>query len=156
VLGERTATPYAAILGAALAGCCYVPLNPKFPAERNRTILQRSGARALVIDDAMGREQGAALEPFEDLLVITPENEERAFDGAPCWIERTDLPVVALEDFELRRPPAASSPVYLLFTSGTTGAVDALPLNANGKTDYRALTQSIDGQAPRASARTEP
>jgi D-alanine--poly(phosphoribitol) ligase subunit 1 len=136
VLGERTATPYAAILGAVLAGCCYVPLNPKFPAERNRTILQRSGARALVIDDAMGREQGAALEPFDDLLVITPESEERAFDGAPRWIKRGDLPVVALEDFELRRPPAASSPVYLLFTSGTTGAPKGVPISHANLASY--------------------
>ena len=51
ILSNRTATAYSGVIAALLAGAAYVPLNPRFPAERNRAILTGSGAAALVIDD---------------------------------------------------------------------------------------------------------
>lgn len=44
---NRGIDTYAAVLAALLRGHAYVPLNPKFPPERNRYILDRSGATAL-------------------------------------------------------------------------------------------------------------
>lgn len=143
VLAERTVTPYVAILGAVLAGCCYVPLNPKFPAERNRTILQRSGACALILDDAMGHAQGPALGPLSDVLVITPESDALVLEGARKHRRLASLPVSALEKFEPRRPPSASSPFYLLFTSGTTGAPKGVPISHANLQSYLAAIHPL-------------
>ena len=52
VLADRTPTAFAGVLGALLAGRGYVPLNPTFPVERTRAMLERSGARIVVCDAA--------------------------------------------------------------------------------------------------------
>src|SRR5687767_11086974 len=41
VLGHRHATTFAAILGSLFRGHGYVPLNPVFPTDRTRTMLDR-------------------------------------------------------------------------------------------------------------------
>src|SRR5437667_12890757 len=43
VFAYRSTTAYAGVLAALLAGHGYVPLNRTFPAERTRTMLQKSG-----------------------------------------------------------------------------------------------------------------
>src|SRR5262249_19062570 len=50
VLAQRSLCAYAGVLGAALAGRIFVPLNPRFPLERNRSIVDASGADALIAD----------------------------------------------------------------------------------------------------------
>src|SRR5713101_8116665 len=50
VFGSRSATSFAGVLGALLRGHGYVPLNPRFPTERNRSIIDRSGCRSVVVD----------------------------------------------------------------------------------------------------------
>src|SRR5205823_4708895 len=50
VFAYRSETAYAAILGALLAGHGYVPLNPTFPIDRTRLMLERSKCRSLIVD----------------------------------------------------------------------------------------------------------
>src|SRR4029077_4325461 len=50
VLAYRSETAYAAILGALLAGHGYVPLNPTFPIDRTRLMLEKSMCRSLIVD----------------------------------------------------------------------------------------------------------
>src|SRR6266513_2233380 len=50
VFGYRSQTAYAAVLGALMAGHGYVPLNPTFPADRTRLMLERSMCRSLIVD----------------------------------------------------------------------------------------------------------
>ena len=52
ILADRTPAAFAGVLGTLLAGAAYVPLNLAFPAARNRAILERSGATAVVVDEA--------------------------------------------------------------------------------------------------------
>src|ERR1700745_1551688 len=48
LLAHRSKTAYAGILGILCAGKGYVPLNPKFPIERTRSMLTLSGCGMLV------------------------------------------------------------------------------------------------------------
>jgi acyl-CoA synthetase (AMP-forming)/AMP-acid ligase II len=48
---HRTPTAYLGILAALPNGCTYVPLNTRFPAERNASMLRASGASAIIVDD---------------------------------------------------------------------------------------------------------
>jgi acyl-CoA synthetase (AMP-forming)/AMP-acid ligase II len=50
VFANRSETAYAAVLGALMAGHGYVPLNPIFPVERTRLMLERSMCRCMVVD----------------------------------------------------------------------------------------------------------
>src|SRR5437868_6727262 len=48
LLAHRSKTAYASILGVLGAGKGYVPLNPKFPVERTRRMLDLSGCGMLI------------------------------------------------------------------------------------------------------------
>jgi acyl-CoA synthetase (AMP-forming)/AMP-acid ligase II len=50
ILASRSVTAYAGILGILASGKGYVPLNPRFPIERTRKMLELSGASVLVVD----------------------------------------------------------------------------------------------------------
>jgi len=50
VFGHRSVAAYAGVLGALFRGHGYVPLNPAFPTDRTRAMLQRSRCRSLVVD----------------------------------------------------------------------------------------------------------
>src|SRR5258708_35054329 len=47
LLAHRSITAYAGVLGILAAGRGYLPLHPKFPAGRTRTMLAASGANVL-------------------------------------------------------------------------------------------------------------
>src|SRR5690349_13524124 len=49
LLAHRSVNAYAGVLGILGAGKGYVPLNPKFPVERTRSMLLLSGCRTLVV-----------------------------------------------------------------------------------------------------------
>jgi amino acid adenylation domain-containing protein len=100
----RDAGLVVALLGIVRAGGAYVPLDPAYPAERRRMMLEDSGARWVVTDDA-------AL-----LAGVVPEGVEivsleAALDAAPEAAPAAgDLPHL---------PPEAAA--YVIYTSGSTG-----------------------------------
>ncbi len=102
-----TKHPYqiAAFYGCVYAGCYYVPLDTDMPAQRMEVILQNVGARALIVD-----------EKGEKLL------SKLHFDGKVLHYDalcRDNIDETALS--EVRRIQIDTDPIYIVFTSGSTG-----------------------------------
>ncbi|CAO1633215.1 unnamed protein product [Parajaminaea phylloscopi] len=89
------------ILAILLAGGAYVPLDLGNPAQRQRFILSRVGAKALLVDDATA----GGLDGVAERILNVRELVDGLDGLAP-------LP---------KRRVAASTPCYVLFTSGSTG-----------------------------------
>lgn len=94
---DRSCDLVAALLGVMKAGACYVPLDPNYPGERLRYILETSGARVMVSEGS-----------------------------APAWVGDTVrlCRVRGHENARKDRPPVqvpAQCSAYTIFTSGSTG-----------------------------------
>jgi amino acid adenylation domain-containing protein/non-ribosomal peptide synthase protein (TIGR01720 family) len=100
---ERSLEMIVALLGMLKSGAAYVPLDPKYPAERLRLMVRDAGARLVLTNSAAGRSGVATTEvPYLDLC-----------DDA-----------AALKEFSKENPtPAAGwdDLIYVIFTSGSTG-----------------------------------
>ena len=97
---------YTAILGVIGAGAAYAPLDPSFPPERVRQILEQSRAKCLITDDDF---DASGLDGL-DVEVI----RLRSLDAADVDIGVTTWPVE-------RQADRASRCAITIFTSGSTG-----------------------------------
>ncbi len=123
VFGHRHVTAFAGVLGALLRGDGYVPLNPIFPADRSRAMLERSLVRAVVVDAAAAAQLAEVLRGVERrLLLVVPDLE----DTTALRAELPSHTVLGAGDLEpasaWRETPVDPGAIaYLLFTSGSTG-----------------------------------
>ena len=121
VLAPRSPFAYAAVQAILAEGKAYVPLNPRFPAERNAYILEKADIATLLVG-AECLENLAALAPLlrKPLRVVLMDSAAAAATGL-AHIEVRGMP--ALSDREpAPLKPAVSGGGYVLFTSGSTGA----------------------------------
>ncbi|WP_421621960.1 amino acid adenylation domain-containing protein [Alkalilimnicola ehrlichii] len=123
IFANRSLPVYSGLLGTLMAGRALVPLNPTFPAERTRQMIEQSGLRVLVADAGALDRLEAALEDLDTpLVVLLPQTE----DAAPLrtrWPAHRFLAmgeIAAPDDWQ----PATAQPddlACLFFTSGSTG-----------------------------------
>ncbi len=123
VFGQRSVTAYAGILGALFRGHGYVPLNPGFPAERTRAMLERAGCDAIIVDAGAESLLDAMLEGIERRLVLILPERDEAEALAQCWPRHHFVTSADLEPASAWKPGAVdpNAIAYLLFTSGSTG-----------------------------------
>ncbi|MGM9614569.1 MAG: amino acid adenylation domain-containing protein [Oscillospiraceae bacterium] len=98
VYAQRRVEVIAAMLGCAAAGCCYVPLNPEAPAEKNQKIIRHAGIKTI-----LGFDDGE-------------------YDGADCGCSYERLDGAFPESGE--RPAveiSGADTLYIIYTSGSTG-----------------------------------
>ena len=76
MLADKSLTAYAGILGTLMASRGYVPLNPRFPAQRNAGIMERTGVNAVVT----GHE---SLEHLTPSLIVPPQPEDGIISLSP-------------------------------------------------------------------------
>lgn len=107
ILG-RTSHVFSAMLGIMKAGCAFIPVDPEYPAERVRHILDDSGARFILTRGAGDFENGLDI---DQLL----ENDSPANPGLD----------VGPDDL-----------AYIIYTSGSTGKPKGVMLKHRGLVNY--------------------
>lgn len=123
VFGHRTSAAFAAVLGALFRGHGYVPLNPAFPTDRTRKMLERSGCRGVVVDSTAVKLLDEVLSGVEGgLVLLFPELDDvqalKAKYPQHSVLGKSDLRPAS----ECNYPAASPDQIaYLLFTSGSTG-----------------------------------
>lgn len=123
VFATRSLPVYAGLLGTLMAGFAVVPLNPGFPVERTRQMIEQAGLEALVVDAAGAAQLDRLLEGLaRPLAVLMPHTDEVAA-FRQRWPQHRFLPAG-----ELMAPPGwqpesvqPDTLAYLFFTSGSTG-----------------------------------
>jgi amino acid adenylation domain-containing protein len=120
---DKTPACVQAIVGVLAAGAAYVPLDPRAPWRRCRTIALDCGFAALIADEARLPSMASFLQDLTPRLVLLeapgdaigqaelPRNIAFAKFG-----EAASTPAVSLTD------PAAEDLAYILYTSGSTGS----------------------------------
>jgi amino acid adenylation domain-containing protein len=122
LLAARSLATYAGYLAALRLGAVVVPLNPIFPASRNRSMCVAAGVDVLVVD-----ESGAA-----QLADVIDGMDTGVLRLAGRWPE--SLPDAWSEPY--RGDP--DSVAYLLFTSGSTGTPKGVPIRHRNVAGYLA------------------
>src|SRR5437773_9410582 len=123
VFAYRSQTAYAGILGALLAGHGYVPLNPTFPIDRTKLMLERSMCRSLIVDARSVLQLQKLLSGFPLPVVIICPDQNDVAELAEQLPNHQVIGAAELADAAEWKPPDidVNSIAYLLFTSGSTG-----------------------------------
>src|SRR5438046_447127 len=123
VFGYRSQMAYAGVLGALMAGHGYVPLNPTFPLDRTKLMLERSLCRSLIVDARSEPQLENLLSGVRLPLVIICPDRNDVTELAKRLPKHEVIGAAELADAAEWRAPtiAANSIAYLLFTSGSTG-----------------------------------
>ncbi|MET8025402.1 non-ribosomal peptide synthetase [Streptomyces avermitilis] len=134
----RGAEQLVALLAVLKAGCAYLPLDPRYPADRLRQMVTDSGAARVLT--------GPGLKPPQDWPLDHPVTE-------------VALPLPPADDTVMALSPADDTAVrtvhpdelaYVLYTSGTTGRPKAVEVShANVASLLRGLEATVlDGVGP--------
>ena len=141
LLASRSATAYAAILGILAAGRGYVPLNPKFPADRTLSMLAASGCKVVIL----GAEcEGAAKAILAQIREKITAPIVWILPDAVYTLSKLDFAphhVIAARDMnamvESSEPRVnRDSIAYLLFTSGSTGVPKGVAISQQNVSSY--------------------
>lgn len=147
LLVDRSVTAYSAVLGTLLAGMTYVPLNAKFPLQRNLRMMELSSSSAIVVD---ARSMPAAKDLLQahaaPLLVLMPDTETLP-PWATCAPQHTYILRQLVDLDDLAVPTTADNPVaYILFTSGSTGLPKGVAVTHRNAWTY--VTNIVDRYRP--------
>ncbi len=124
---HRSARLLVSLMAVLKAGGGYVPLDPEYPAERLTSMLEDSGARALICETTV-------MDRFTD-----PRASVVLFDQLPD--------VITAPEREASSLPAPDDLAYVIYTSGSTGKPKGVQITHRGLTNFLCAMQKEPGIA---------
>jgi amino acid adenylation domain-containing protein len=112
VVADKGREQVAGVLGVALSGAAYLPIDPQWPEARRRELLEQGRVRLVVTTGALRDELGWP----EDVRLVTAD----------------DAAVRAASDRPLDTGPAPRDLAYVIFTSGSTGKPKGVMIDHRG------------------------
>jgi len=123
---ERTPAMLVGLLGIMRSGGAYVPIDPAFPADRRRYMLENAGVRVIVTQESLL----ATVSGFEAEYVCLDRDAER---------------IAAEGDSPPSSSATADDLAYVIYTSGSTGQPKGVQIPHRALVNFLATMQETPG-----------
>jgi amino acid adenylation domain-containing protein len=137
IFGLRSLNCYQGILGTLASGKTYIPLNPKFPTERNKNIISLADIELFVVDNFGLEQLNTIADSLKKTTVLICPNikyeEVSATLKSKFKIFTCETMTESIVDFQ---DVDDCKPAYILFTSGSTGIPKGVPISHNNVSNY--------------------
>jgi amino acid adenylation domain-containing protein len=155
ILAPKSAASVVAVFGVLKAGACYVPLDPKSPAERLSGIMRDSGIAVVLADEGTAQQAAAMADTVPKLrsLVITgphwgPEGSSTSATVPPGLVVLPPDAVLAEPDGALAGDQAIETDLaYILYTSGSTGTPKGVMISHRASLTFAVWAAACAGLA---------
>ncbi len=125
LFGYRSLTAYVGVVASIQSGMTYLPLNPRFPKERNVKMAVSTAASCWIVDNRCLKQSLEILSEIEtSVIVLLPEINSLEVIPPACshhsFFFKDDIEAINSNQFQMpviHRDTA----LYTLFTSGSTG-----------------------------------
>ena len=128
VMMERSVEMVVTLLGVLKAGGAYVPVDPEYPQERVRYMLEDSGAHVLLTETKLAERLLGELEGEHRYEVVRIDREWERI-AKESGVNVGGVGVGAESGAGVRRRDGADNLAYVIYTSGSTGQPKGVMVN---------------------------
>ena len=114
---ERSQRMLVALLAVQKCGAAYVPLDPEYPSERSRTVMEDAAIGCVITEEALS----AGISEYAGRVVN---------------LDRQATAIVTQNEANLHSGVTAEDLIYVIFTSGSTGRPKGVEVRHRGVVNY--------------------